>query len=400
MTINREKAGVIIPAAGSGSRMEESLPKQFLKLSEIPILIHTIAAFLKVKEISSLSVAIAQKHKQLVLSLLTAHFTPEEQNKIIITGGGASRQLSVQAGLSAMPEEVQIILVHDGARPLVSQALIRRCIAGAVLYGAVIAALEVHDTLKMATNKVITTTINRTGLFRAQTPQAARRHLLENAFKKAEEDGFIGTDEASLFEHAGIPVLIVAGEKQNLKITRSDDLALAEVILTGRAEVGKKKTMRIGHGFDAHRLVKDRKLILGGEEIEFNLGLAGHSDADVLSHALMDAILGAIGEGDIGRHFPDSDKKYRGAESLLLLGKVIDLAEQKDFHLNNADITIICQKPRLAPYLQQMTANLAEICKTSPKQINIKATTTEHMGYTGRGEGISCHAVILMEEKT
>lgn len=400
MTINREKAGVIIPAAGSGSRMEESLPKQFLKLSEIPILIHTIAAFLKVKEISSLSVAIAQKHKQLVLSLLTAHFTPEEQNKIIITGGGASRQLSVQAGLSAMPEEVQIILVHDGARPLVSQALIRRCIAGAVLYGAVIAALEVHDTLKMATNKVITTTINRTGLFRAQTPQAARRHLLENAFKKAEEDGFIGTDEASLFEHAGIPVLIVAGEKQNLKITRSDDLALAEVILTGRAEVGKKKTMRIGHGFDAHRLVKDRKLILGGEEIEFNLGLAGHSDADVLSHALMDAILGAIGEGDIGRHFPDSDKKYRGAESLLLLGKVIDLAEQKDFHLNNADITIICQKPRLAPYLQQMTANLAEICKTSPKQINIKATTTEHMGYTGRGEGISCHAVTLMEEKT
>lgn len=405
MSTDREQAGVIIPAAGSGSRMAASQPKQFLKLSKIPILVHTITAFLKVKAIAWLVIPIAPEQKQLVQSMLKDYFTEKEQEKIITTNGGTNRQLSVRAGLSVMPKEVEIILVHDGARPLVSQILTNKCIDEASLYGATIAALEVHDTLKMADSKIIKTTVDRTSLFRAQTPQAGRRHLLETAFAKAEEGNFIGTDEASLFEYAGIPVSIVTGEEQNLKITRPDDLELASHIFMGRAgHTEKKRTermkMRIGHGFDAHRLVKERRLILGGEEIEFNLGLAGHSDADVLSHALTDAILGAIGEGDIGSHFPDSDEQYRGANSLKLLAEVIALAEEKCFNLNNADITIICQRPKLAPYLAKMTANLAQICKTAANQINIKATTTEKMGYTGRGEGINCHAVVLMEQIT
>jgi 2-C-methyl-D-erythritol 4-phosphate cytidylyltransferase/2-C-methyl-D-erythritol 2,4-cyclodiphosphate synthase len=389
--------------------MAASHPKQFLKLSGIPVIVHTIASFLKVKEILWLAIPVANSHKQLVQSLFTTHFTPEERNRIIITSGGASRQLSVRAGLLAMPEEVEIVLVHDGARPLVSQDIIKRCIHETSRYGAVIAALEVHDTLKIAADKFITTTVKRTGMFRAQTPQAGRRHLIEDAFNKAEHDDFIGTDEASLFEHAGIAVFIVTGEEQNLKITRQGDLELAAHILASRAEHCKgknkketqeRKTMRIGHGFDAHRLVKGRRLILGGEKIEFHLGLAGHSDADVLIHALMDAILGAIGEGDIGRHFPDSDEQYRGADSLTLLAGVVALAEKKHFSLNNADLTIICQQPKLAPYLEKITSNLTEVCKTSYSQINIKATTTEQMGYTGRGEGISCHAVVLMEQIT
>ncbi len=403
MTSNREKSGVIIPAAGTGSRMAVSQPKQFLELSGIPILVHTISAFLKVKEILWLTIPVAREHKQLVQSMLNAHFTSEEQDKIIITSGGASRQLSVWAGLSVMPEEVEIILVHDGARPLVSPVLIKKCIDETIRHGAVTAALEVHDTLKKAENQIIRTTVERTGLFRAQTPQAGRRYLLEEAFSKAERDNFTGTDEASLFENAGISVFIVTGEEQNLKITRADDLELASHLLAGRITEKQKKQkgikMRVGHGFDAHRLVEGRDLILGGEEIGFHLGLAGHSDADVLSHALIDAILGAMGEGDIGCHFPDSDEKYRGADSLQLLAGVVTLAEQKCFYLTNADLTIICQQPKLAPYLQKMTDNLAETCKIFPEQINIKATTTEQMGYTGRGEGISCHAVVLMEQK-
>ncbi len=401
MTTETNNAGVIIPAAGTGSRMAAKQPKQFLQLAGIPVLIHTIFAFLKVKEIAWLIVVIDREQKQLVQQLLVSHLPLKEQNRIIITSGGVSRQLSVRAGLRAMPEEVEIILVHDGARPLVSSVLIKKIIEETRCRGAVITAIEVQDTLKMVDKQIIKATVDRRCLFRAQTPQAGRRHLFEEAFHKAEEDNFTGTDEASLFEHADIPVFIVTGEEQNLKITRPDDLELAAHILAGRkTKKGQKRKMRIGHGFDAHRLVQDRKLILGGEEIEFHLGLAGHSDADVLSHALMDAILGAMGEGDIGCHFSDSDKQYQGADSLQLLARVIKLGKQKEIYLNNADLTIICQRPKLAPYLQKMTVNLAKICKTSPDNINIKATTTEEMGYTGRGEGISCHAVVLMEHKS
>lgn len=156
--------------------------------------------------------------------------------------------------------------------------------------------------------------------------------------------------------------------------------------------------MRIGHGFDAHRFAQGRKLILGGVEIPFELGLAGHSDADVLVHALMDALLGALGEGDIGRHFPDTDEQYRGADSLKLLEQIIDLVQEKGMSLVNADITVVCQCPKLAPYLASMQSNLAAVCNTTPERINIKATTTEKMGYTGRGEGISAHAVLLLAE--
>jgi 2-C-methyl-D-erythritol 4-phosphate cytidylyltransferase/2-C-methyl-D-erythritol 2,4-cyclodiphosphate synthase len=219
-------------------------------------------------------------------------------------------------------------------------------------------------------------------------------HLLERAYEYAEATEFIGTDEASLLEHAGVSVSVVMGSEKNIKITRPEDLRIAAALLQDYREKGD--AMRIGHGFDAHRLVEGRKLILGGVDIPYELGLAGHSDADVLVHALMDALLGALGAGDIGRHFPDTDEQYRGADSLKLLERVMELVAARKMRLVNADITVVCQQPKLAPHLATMQGNLAAVCGASPEQINIKATTTEKMGYTGRGEGIAVHAVVLL----
>jgi 2-C-methyl-D-erythritol 4-phosphate cytidylyltransferase/2-C-methyl-D-erythritol 2,4-cyclodiphosphate synthase len=215
--------------------------------------------------------------------------------------------------------------------------------------------------------------------------------LLEEAYRKNGDDDV--TDESSLLEKAGIPVTLVEGAETNIKITRPEDLLLAEKILTHHLQPG----LRIGHGYDAHCFAENRKLVLGGITVPHSHGLAGHSDADVLTHALCDALLGALGEGDIGKHFPDSDEKYGGVYSILLLEQVITLAESKDYVIGNADITLICQAPRLAPHLEKMTELLERTCKTTPGAINIKATTTEKMGFTGRQEGISCHAVVLLQ---
>ena len=224
----------------------------------------------------------------------------------------------------------------------------------------------------------------------AQTPQGARIELLESAYRSSAGDDV--TDESSLLERAGIPVHLVMGEEANLKITREEDLLLAESIMARSSN-----SVRVGHGFDAHRFSDNRALILGGVKIAHNCGLAGHSDADVVCHALCDAILGAIGCGDIGSHFPDNDPAYEGISSLVLLDRVIELCSSRGMALANADITIVCQAPRLSPYMEAMKSELSRHCRVEIKDINIKATTTEKMGYVGREEGISCHAVVLVE---
>jgi 2-C-methyl-D-erythritol 2,4-cyclodiphosphate synthase len=229
-------------------------------------------------------------------------------------------------------------------------------------------------------------------LWQAQTPQGARRELLASAYEQ-NGDAEV-TDESMLLEKAGISVYLAAGEESNLKITRNEDLILAESVMTRRTS-----TMRIGHGFDAHRFSDDRALILAGVEIAHDRGLAGHSDADVVCHALCDAILGAIGSGDIGRHFPDSDPAYEGISSLVLLDRVMERCDSQGMRLVNADITVVCQAPKLAPYLATMQSHLARHCLVEPEHMNIKATTTEKMGYVGREEGISCHAVVLIEHR-
>ena len=383
--------GVVLPAGGIGSRFGHTLPKQLHELAGVPILVRTCQPFLQLPEISVAALALPSDHYQASVDLLSAYLHEEEFGRLLFAVGGATRQDSVQAGLALLPPEIELVLVHDAARPLIDRGTIVRCIQGAEKNGAVIAAVPVADTLKkVAANLGIEHTVDRSLLWQAQTPQAARRSLLKQAFAWAQENGFVGTDEASILEAAGIPVRVVEGSERNFKVTRPGDLQVASALLQ------EQTTMKIGHGFDAHRLVSGRKLILGGVTIDFELGLDGHSDADVVAHALTDALLGALGLGDIGRHFPDSDQQYKGVDSLLLLAKVQQLAEQQGFALGNADITIVCQRPKLAPYLAQMQVNLAKTCKVAPASINVKATTTEKMGYTGRGEGIAAHAVVLM----
>ena len=386
-----QKATAIIAAGGAGLRMGTATPKQFTELLGVPILIHTIRAFCQVPAIGAIVVVAPEAHRELTCALL-AQYQLDSHCTVVI--GGKLRQDSVRIGLAQVPDDSTLVAVHDGARPLITPQDIQRCLDAAASHGAAIMGVPVKDTLKaVAADNAIRHTVEREGLWQAQTPQVVQTALLKKAFAKADQDGFIGTDEASLLEHGGWQVVVVKGSETNLKITRPDDLLMAEAILMQQQPA---QQLRIGHGFDAHRLVAGRPLILGGLEIPHALGLLGHSDADVLTHALCDAILGACGCGDIGRHFPDSDPRYKGISSIKLLAHVAGLAAERHFRLVNGDITVVAQRPKLAPHFPAMQTILAKACGVAPDAINLKASTTEQMGYTGREEGISAHAVVLM----
>ncbi len=385
-------AAAIIPAAGSGTRMGCDCPKQFLELAGTPILLRTIGAFLENPEIGRCIVAVPADWLDRTQALLDAHDLPAD--RIALCAGGRRRQDSVQAGLALLDDSTDVVLVHDAARPLVDQDTITRCCKAARIHGAAIAAIPAKDTLKKASETgAVLSTIDRQDVWQAQTPQAVRPNLLQKAYDEAGD--IDATDEAFLLEQAGIPVFIVEGSGKNLKITRPEDLRLAEMIL---CSTQPSPRLRIGHGFDAHRFTAGRPLVLGGITIPHSMGLAGHSDADVVTHALCDALLGAISARDIGYHFPDSDSSYSGICSINLLKKVVELVHGKNFCLANADITIICQAPRLAAHIPAMQEKLAQSCMTEVDCLNVKATTTEKMGYTGREEGISCHAVVLLQD--
>lgn len=386
-----QTATAIIAAGGAGLRMGTSTPKQFSELLGVPILIRTIHAFRKVPAIGAIIVVAPAEHRELTCALLVQY---QLAGHCTVVNGGKLRQDSVRIGLAQVADDSTLVAVHDGARPLIAPEDIQRCLDAAAHKGAAIMAVPVKDTLKtVAAGTTIRHTVERESLWQAQTPQVVRTGLLKEAFAKADQDGFIGTDEASLLEHGGWQVSVVEGSETNFKITRPDDLLMAEAILMQKQPA---QQMRIGHGFDAHRLVAGRALILGGMEIPHELGLLGHSDADVLTHALCDAILGAIGCGDIGRHFPDRDPQYKGISSIKLLAHVIGLAAERHFRLVNADITVVAQRPKLAPHFPAMQKILAEACRVESDAINLKASTTEQMGYTGREEGVSAHAVVLM----
>ncbi len=364
-------------------------PKQYHQLAGVPLLVHTVRAFHSHPAISQTVVVVPNEWLAKTKTLLTDHGLLDDS--VIVTPGGRRRQDSVFNGLQQLEKTIDIVLVHDGARPLISPALIDLCSQVAHSHGAAIAAVPVKDTLKRGdADDRVAGTIDRSNLWQAQTPQAARVSLLLSAYEAAGEMDV--TDESMLLEHAGIPVTLVPGEETNIKITRPEDLPLAENIMQQTSH----PPFRIGHGFDAHRLVADRPLVLGGITIPYEFGLAGHSDADVLTHALCDALLGALGDGDIGSHFPDTDQSFKNIYSINLLEQVIARVTERGYRIGNVDITVVCQKPKLAPHLNAMKEILATACKTSSNTINLKATTTEKMGFTGRGEGISCHAVALI----
>jgi 2-C-methyl-D-erythritol 4-phosphate cytidylyltransferase/2-C-methyl-D-erythritol 2,4-cyclodiphosphate synthase len=395
------KVAAIIPAAGSGIRMGLPTPKQFFDLEGVPVLVHTLRVFEQVASIGHIIVVVQAESCGMVEDLVRQHQLGRVSRVI---GGGKERQDSVLAGLEALPEDVDLVLVHDGVRPFVPVSLIEKCLLEAENSGAAMAAIPVKDTLKsVASSKFIKKTISREGVWQAQTPQVATKALLKKAYRLAAgKKDFIATDEAGLLELLGHPVKVVEGSEKNIKITRPEDLTLAKAILMENEEGVKSLESKLryycGYGYDAHRLAAGRPLILGGEEIPYDKGLQGHSDADVLTHAFCDAMLGAAGAGDIGSHFPDTDQKYKNISSIDILQDVVALVAQKGFVLGNADITVVAQKPKLAPYFAAMKKNLAGACGVTPNSINLKATTTEEMGFEGRGEGMSAHAIVMLKK--
>ncbi|MEE0098490.1 MAG: 2-C-methyl-D-erythritol 2,4-cyclodiphosphate synthase [Gemmiger sp.] len=301
-----------------------------------------------------------------------------------VVQGGATRADSVRSGLAAA--EGELVAIHDAARPFVSEAVITAVLTAAAADGAAAPAVPVKDTIKIADGAGrVAATPDRASLYAVQTPQCFRRSLYLQALSAvAGEKASLVTDDCSLFELAGLPVTLTEGDYANYKITTKEDLQ-------------KEKAMRIGHGYDVHRLVEDRKLILGGVEIPFEKGLLGHSDADVLLHAVMDAVLGAAALGDIGQHFPDNDPAYKGADSLQLTREVAKIIAAHGYRVGNIDATILCQRPKLAPHIPAMREKIADAFGLPVDAVSVKATTEEHLGFTGEGLGIAAHAVALIE---
>lgn len=365
----------IIVAAGRGKRLGSSLPKQFLKVRGRTILEMSVEAFEQNKYVDEIFVAANADYCELTEKLCRGF---SKLKKIV--AGGAERQDSVRAALDCLRGENGIVLVHDAARPFVSEAVINAVIEGTADFGAAIPTVPAKDTIRQV-DGTGSRTLQRETLARVQTPQGFRISLLKHAFEKAQAEEFLGTDDASLVERMGINISMVQGEDANRKITTREDL---------------ETEMRIGTGYDVHRLVEGRPLVLCGEQIPYEKGLLGHSDADVALHALMDAMLGAAGLGDIGKHFPDTDERYRGISSMKLLQKTAELLREAGYFLGNADITIIAQRPKIAGYIPKMRANIAEIMNCDENKINIKGTTTEKLGFVGREEGIASEAVCIL----
>ena len=365
----------IIVAAGRGKRLGSSLPKQFLKVRGRTILEMSVEAFEQNKYVVEIFVAANADYCELTEKLCRGF---SKLKKIV--AGGAERQDSVRAALDCLRGENGIVLVHDAARPFVSEAVINAVIEGTADFGAAIPTVPAKDTIRQV-DGTGSRTLQRETLACVQTPQGFRISLIKHAFEKAQAEGFLGTDDASLVERMGINISMVQGEDANRKITTREDL---------------ETEMRIGTGYDVHRLVEGRPLVLCGEQIPYEKGLLGHSDADVALHALMDAMLGAAGLGDIGKHFPDTDERYRGISSMKLLQKTAELLREAGYFLGNADITIIAQRPKIAGYIPKMRANIAEIMNCDENKINIKGTTTEKLGFVGREEGIASEAVCIL----
>ncbi len=303
-----------------------------------------------------------------------------------IVSGGLRRQDSVRNGLREVTRD--IVAIHDAARPMVTPEIVEESIREAAASGASAAAVPVIDTIKSASpDRIITGTVDRSNLYAVQTPQTFRTDLIRRAFERAYADGIYATDDAALVERLTEKVTIVPGSYENIKITTPSDEQIASRRLGG----GETRT---GIGFDVHRLVEGRKLILGGVQIEYEKGLLGHSDADVMLHAIADACLGAIAAGDIGKHFPDSDPQYKGISSLKLLGHVGKLLSDAGWRVINVDVVLACEAPKIAKFTPVMAQRIAECLSIEASRVSIKGATTEGLGFTGRGEGISCWAIV------
>ncbi len=423
---NRKVTAVIV-AAGSARRMG-GINKQYAELAGMPVLARSVAAFDNDPFVDEIIIVARSGEEDRCRRDIVEKYGFRRVSAVV--PGGAERQDSVRAALGVVfggaagreagscgvevsdggggrddGRDVGLVLVHDGARPLVSRTVIDAVIDGCAARGAAIPAVSVKDTIKQIhlsdSRAVVSFTPERSLLRAVQTPQGFDAALLMRAYDACAPDTAV-TDDASLVEALGAPVYIVDGDEMNIKITTPSDLGRAEQLLNGSSAddpgindpvAAAARVPRTGMGYDVHAFAENRKLILGGVNIPHDRGLLGHSDADVLIHAVMDALLGAAALGDIGKHFPDTDLRYKGISSLLLLGHVSELLSSHGWTIVNIDVTVIAQRPKIAPHIPQMKKIMAEVLKISESQINIKGTTTERLGFTGREEGIASQAV-------
>jgi 2-C-methyl-D-erythritol 4-phosphate cytidylyltransferase/2-C-methyl-D-erythritol 2,4-cyclodiphosphate synthase len=379
----------LVVAAGRGERFGGAKPKQYADLAGQPLLRHSLAALTRHPAIDRVRAVINPDDQTFYeaagagLDLLPA------------VAGGDSRQASVRLGLESLEElNPGQVLIHDGARPFVAHDLIDRILAALGDAPGAIAALPLADTVKREADGNIAGTVARDGLWRAQTPQGFRFAEILGAHRAA--SGELGlTDDAAVAEQAGLTVRLVDGDPANLKITTPADLDRAARWLAGAEDI-RGEEIRSGSGFDVHRFCPGDQVRLCGVDVPHDFALAGHSDADVGLHALVDAILGALAAGDIGEHFPPSDPRWRGADSALFAAHARDLAAARGGRIVNVDVTLICERPKIGPHRLAMTARLAALLGIEPDRVSVKATTTERLGFTGRGEGIAAQATATL----
>jgi len=380
------RVAALIVAAGAGERFGGALPKVFVPLGGRPMLLWAVQAFAAHPEVDDIVLVVAPEYVSQARELC-AHVDAD----VSILAGGAHRRQSVLNGLRALqPLQPDLVAIHDGARPFVSPQIISDSLRVCREHGAALTALPATDTVKQVETERVVATLDRQGVYLAQTPQTFRFDLILQAHEQAESEGCEVTDDAMLLERLGHPVYISRGEARNLKITTQDDLRRAEGWLMG------EQTPRVGHGLDVHRLVEGRRLVLGGVEIPHDKGLLGHSDADAALHAIADALLGACALGDIGRCFPDTDQRYKDADSAELLQRVVAMVAEAGWRVGNVDVTIIAQEPRLAPHVERMREATAAALGVAVEQVSYKATTAEHLGPIGEGQAIAAEAVALL----
>lgn len=423
MPPTRRRAAVIA-AAGRGERLGPSSPgglgaspgeapaarpaqaagKAFVELGGKPLVGYALETIRDCREFDEVVVVVAppdvERARRLFLVEASAPGAEAQAGwpTIRVVAGGDQRQASVRAALAEVSPGCEFVLVHDAARPFVRPELIRRCLEAAERCGAAVAALPATDTVKQVSPAgEVAATLDRSRLWLVQTPQAFRYRLLLEAHEAAAEAGFVGTDDSSLVERMGHPVHLVPGDPENVKITWPEDLERAERRLSqSRDSRSREPEFRSGIGYDVHAFAVGRPLVLGGVRFAGERGLLGHSDADVVCHAICDALLGAAGAGDIGQHFPDSDPRYAGVSSLSLLARVAEMARGAGWEIENVDAVVIAEAPRIADRVPEMCQALAGAMGLDPARVSVKGKTSEGLGFTGRGEGIASQAVALL----
>lgn len=373
------KAYVILLAAGKGLRAGLKQNKMFAQLAGRTPLEYSLRACKKAGCFEN-AVIVCQECEMQKARQIAGRLFPHA----IYAVGGVTRQESAYAGLRALPADADIVAIHDGARCFITPELIVRCVQSCEVYGSGVAGRRCTDTVKtIDAADYFVHTLNRDEIILVETPQVFRRAEIAEAYEAAVRDGFTGTDDAGLMERIGKPVRLVESREENFKLTIPHDF------IRGERQLWESRQMRVGQGYDIHALVPGRRLILGGVEIPHEKGLSGHSDADALTHALIDALLGAAALGDIGEWFPDTDPAYQGADSMLLLEQVREALEDKFWEILNIDATIFAEKPKLSPYKEGIRQNIAEALNLSLEQVNIKAKTAEKFGAVGGGEAIA-----------